>query len=117
MNAAPKVLVVTLEFTCTEATLEHQANRVADPIAHVPGLQWKLWLANTDTRSAGGVYLFESELALRRFVDGPIAAEINNRPEFQKVSMRVFDVLDRPSRKTRAPLPFPGGAMESFPVI
>jgi len=104
MDLQRKVLVVTLEFDCAASELEDEAVRVADPIANVPGLIWKLWLANPGVRSAGGGYLFESEGALHVFVDGPIAAEINNRPEFRRVKMRVFDVMELPSRMTRAPL-------------
>lgn len=104
MISHAQVLQVNFKFTCSHFELEHEANRIADPISQVPGLVWKLWLVNRDSRSAGGIYLFDGAESLRRFVDGPIAAEIVNRPEFHEVSLKVFDLLEKPCRQTRAPV-------------
>jgi hypothetical protein len=104
MNSEPKILMVTLDFSGSFPDLERDASRLANPIANVPGLRWKIWLANPDTNSAGGLYLFETEQALHKFVDGPIAAEITNRPDFTNITMKVFQVMENASRKTRAPL-------------
>jgi len=112
-----KVLLVTLRFRGSVTALEEDAARIANPIAQVPGLVWKLWMINPDSRTAGGVYLFETQEALGRFVDGPIAARINNRPDVDEVVMRVFDVMDAPSRKTRALLPPDAGGAGLFPMI
>jgi hypothetical protein len=30
-------------------------------LAHTPGLVWKIWTENPDTKEAGGIYLFENE--------------------------------------------------------
>jgi len=105
----------TFEGSCAE--LQRDAARFADPIAQVPGLLWKVWMVNPDRRSAGGVYLFADQAALTRFADGPIAARINNRADFKEMSMKVFDIMERPSRTTRAPLPPLEGIIEEFPVI
>lgn len=109
MNPAPQVLVVTMEFTCSPSEFEREANRVADAVSQVPGLDWKLWLVNPDSRSAGGVYLFRDAEGLRRFIDGPIAAGIINSPQLRNVELRVFDLMEKPCRKTRAPVA-PAGA-------
>jgi len=104
MKLEPKILMVTLEFSGNFQDLERDACRLANPIANVPGLRWKIWLANPDTNSIGGLYLFETEQALGKFIDGPIAAEITNRADFTNISMKVFQVMENPSIKTRAPL-------------
>ena len=102
-----KVLIVMSSFEGVASELEKDAARIADPVAQVPGLIWKLWLENPASGTVGGVYLFESEEALTRFVDGPIAAGINGHPDLRDVSMRVFDVMHAPSLTTRAPLNLP----------
>ena len=78
MSFQRKVLIVTSSFEGAASALEKEAARIADPVAQVPGLIWKLWLENPETRTVGGVYLFESEEALRRFIDGPIAAALKS---------------------------------------
>jgi hypothetical protein len=112
MNLPKKVLIVTVEFDGSKPDFEHKAARLAKPIANVPGLVWKVWLRHPEGDSAGGVYLFESERDLQDFIDGPIAAEINNRSGFTNVSMKVFDIMEEPSRTTRAPLDGPPGAAD-----
>ena len=102
-----KVLIVTFEMEGDHSDLEHHAGRIAAPIANVPGLIWKLWITNPEEATAGGIYLFASDRALNDFVDGPIAAEIVNRSGLINVSMKVFEIMAGPSRRTRAPLEAP----------
>ena len=117
MNLPKKVLIVTVEFDGPTPDFEHKAARLAKPIANVPGLVWKLWLRHPEADSAGGVYLFESERDLQDFIDGPIAAEINNRSGFTNVTMKVFDIMEEASRTTRAPLDgSPGGAAREYQI-
>jgi hypothetical protein len=71
----------------------------------VPGLHWKVWLDGDAERLAGGIYLFESRPEAEAYVSGPIVARLKSNPELSEVSIRIFDVRERMSEITRAPLP------------
>lgn len=84
----------------------------AAPFLQVPGLLWKIWLDGTEERLAGGVYMFEDRASAEAYAAGPIVARIRNNPEFSEVDVRVFDVRQRMSEITRAPLPHRKAAAE-----
>lgn len=71
----------------------------------VPGLLWKVWLDGEEERLAGGIYLFESRAAAQAYVDGPIVARLKANPELAEPQIRIFDVRERMSAITRAPVP------------
>jgi len=84
----------------------------AKPFLQVPGLLWKIWLDGTEERRAGGVYMFEDRAAAEAYVAGPVVARLRNNPELTEVEVRVFDVRERMSEITRAPLPHLKAAAE-----
>lgn len=71
----------------------------------VPGLAWKIWLDGDAERLAGGIYLFEDRAAAEAYVNGPIVARLKGNAELSEVEIRIFDVRDRMSAITRAPVP------------
>ncbi len=71
----------------------------------VPGLHWKIWLDGEADRMAGGIYLFEDRAAAEAYVNGPIVARLKGNAELSEVEIRVFDVRERMSAITRAPVP------------
>ena len=60
-------VVLEVDFTYNFATADEYIAAVA-PLAEqwaaVPGLLWKTWTLNAETKRAGAVYLFESAEAL-----------------------------------------------------
>jgi hypothetical protein len=77
----------------------------ARPFLDVAGLQWKIWLDAPDERLAGGTYLFADREAAQAYVFGPIVARMKANPDIKELSIRVFDVRQRMSEITNAPLP------------
>ncbi|MBY0334577.1 MAG: YdhR family protein [Acetobacteraceae bacterium] len=71
----------------------------------VPGLHWKVWLDGEAERLAGGIYLFEDRASAEAYVNGPIVARLKGNSELSEVDVRIFDVRERMSEITRAPLP------------
>ncbi len=71
----------------------------------VPGLQWKIWLDGDAERRAGGIYLFEDRAAAEAYVNGPIVARLKANQALSEVDIRIFDVRERMSAITRAPVP------------
>ena len=75
---------------------------LADSIAAVPGLHWKLWTENKDTQMAGGIYLFDDEASARAYTE----LHTSRLQSFGVTDIRAlfFDVNDELSRTTRGPL-------------
>jgi hypothetical protein len=89
------------------STAEYQSmcDSVAQAIADVPGLRWKVWLLNEQEMEAGGIYLFADEESLNNYLSGPIVAQIKSMPQLRDVSAKRFDVMDELTEVTRGPVP------------
>jgi hypothetical protein len=85
----------------TDEWLRHCA-RVVDMILSVPGLEWKLWVANPAARSAGGIYLFRDEASAAAYVSGPVIAALRRNPGVRDVRIRDYAVDEDLSRRTHA---------------
>jgi hypothetical protein len=67
----------------------------------VPGLGLKLWLADSDDRSVGGVYVFQSEEAADDYLDSGLFAEgVRDNPYLVDVEIRRHGVLEGPTSAT-----------------
>jgi hypothetical protein len=99
-----KILQLNLNFSISRAELEAAWLEVAQPIADVPGLRWKVWLMNEADHEAGGIYLFESEAAAHSYLAGPIVAALKSSPAVSHISAKLFDVLESHTAITRGPL-------------
>jgi hypothetical protein len=99
-----KILQVNLKFSIPKADLEAAWLPVAQPIADVPGLRWKIWLMNETEHSAGGIYLFENEDALQAYMAGPIVSAMMVSPVLSNIEAKVFDLLESHTAITRGPL-------------
>jgi hypothetical protein len=78
----------------------------AKPFLQVPGLLWKIWLDGDAERLAGGIYLFADLASAEAYANGPIVARMKANPEYSEVTVRVFEVRQRMSEITRAPIDF-----------
>jgi len=99
-----KILQLNLNFSISRAELEAAWIEVAQPIAEVPGLCWKVWLMNEVEQEAGGIYLFENEAAAQSYLAGPIVAALKSSPAVSNISAKLFDVLESHSAITRGPV-------------
>ena len=101
-----KILQLNLNFSISRAELEAAWLEVAQPIADVPGLRWKVWLMNEAEQEAGGIYLFESEAAAQSYLAGPIVVALKSSPAVSNLSAKLFDVLESHSAITHGPVKF-----------
>ena len=99
-----KILQLNLNFSISRTELETAWLEVAKPIADVPGLLWKVWLMNEAEQQAGGIYLFESEVAAQSYLAGPIVAALKSSPAVSNISAKFFDVLESHSAITHGPV-------------
>lgn len=93
----------------------HAANNTSErakPFLEVSGLLWKIWLNTGGGPRVGGIYCFDSRASAEAYLAGPIVARLRANPDVTDLTTQIFDVIEAPSRVTRAPVPFPALAAE-----
>ncbi len=98
------ILQINFKLNAPVAEYEKICQALAQSIADVPGLRWKVWLLNEREKEAGGVYLFDTEQALNDYVGGPIVAQVKSHPALQDLSAKKFDVMEEVTGITRGPV-------------
>ena len=95
------MLIIDFKLDMTTHEYEQLGEAVAEDIARVPGLIRKTWIWNPQTQDAGGVYLFEDEASIERYLNGPIVEQLRGMKQVSEVRTRRFKVLEPPSSVTR----------------
>src|SRR5262245_8559154 len=108
MEESMHLLIVNFQLNVlsSEAYAAHCA-QVAPVFAGLPGLIAKYWLANPETNTYGGVYLWQDQTAMDRYLISDLCQRIAANPHFINVTMQDFAVLPEPSAITR-------GIVETF---
>ena len=99
-----RIVEVDVRFSIPRAELEREVAPLADPIAQVDGLHWKIWLINEAESRLGGVYLFEDEASAAAYLSGPIVSQFAKHPAVSDIRVKQFDVMDELSAITRGPV-------------
>ena len=63
----------------------------------IPGLKAKYFLADDEGNTYGGVYIWESQQAMKDYQSGEIFKGIQAEPAFMDVSSRDFAVIEAPT--------------------
>jgi hypothetical protein len=74
-------------------------------IGATPGLISKTWIADPETSTYGGFYLWESREAIDAFMQSEIVRGLAANPAFGNLSARTFSVWEEHSRVTRGVAP------------
>jgi hypothetical protein len=96
------IVQINFPYTESQANLESHSVAAADRFTGVEGLQWKIWLVDEATKTAGGIYLFSSREQAQAYADGPLVSHLKNVRE--GVNVRIFDTIDEAGVVTRAPV-------------
>jgi hypothetical protein len=96
-----KILQINYKLNGPQVEYERENLPYAQPIANMPGLRWKVWIINEAQSEAGGIYLFDDDVAVQAFLDGPIIAEMKGDPT---LSIKAFDVISELTAITRGPV-------------
>jgi hypothetical protein len=99
-----KILQINFKLNMPPAEYEQAVAPLAGAIAETPALAWKVWLINAAQHEAGGLYLFDDEASLQAYVNGPIVDGVKKHPGLSDITAKVFDVIERVSLITRAPI-------------
>jgi hypothetical protein len=84
----------------SEADYRAHAERVAPVFSAMPGLLSKVWLANADTNTYGGVYTWRDRASLEQYRASEIYAVLLSNPGLADVSDQEFAILPEPTRVT-----------------
>jgi CubicO group peptidase (beta-lactamase class C family) len=96
------ILVINFKLKdLSRADYEAACKQVAATFAGLPGLVSKKWLANEETNTYGGVYLWESKQAMLDYKNSEIFASLGQNPAFIELTVSDFEMLPEPSRITR----------------
>ena len=96
------LLIVTFNLLgVTDAEYRRGCEAEAAAFASVAGLASKVWLADPETNTYGGVYTFTSHAALDAYLDGELFAALRGDPTVTNLSSTAFEVLETPTRATR----------------
>ena len=79
---------------------EAEAERLAPKFAHLPGLIAKVWLADPDENTYGGVYLWADRDAAEAYSDGELLAAARQNPAFVGFRSSIVDTLAAPTALT-----------------
>ncbi len=96
-----KIQIVTFRLDgIDEEAYSHVCDEMAPAFVAVPGLQAKLWLADRDTNTYGGVYVFSDADAQAAFACSDVFAAVASNPNLAGATSRAFDVLPGPTAMT-----------------
>jgi hypothetical protein len=84
---------------------EEEYRGVVEPIAPafagLPGLVSKTWLANAETNTYGGVYVWSDRGAMEAYKETDIYKGLQANPHFENVTATDFAVVENATRVTR----------------
>lgn len=97
-----------IQFQLSEMTPEDYSRLCTDlapTFAALPGLVSKTWLANTETGTFGGVYVWEDRRAMEQFSRTDLFQAVATHKNLTGITSKDFGVLESPSRVTRGMTP------------
>ena len=72
----------------------------APAFANVPGLIYKLWLADPDTNTYGGVYAWRDLEAMQDYLTSDLFKSVAANPNLANITSKDFGILEGPTRVT-----------------
>ena len=81
------------------------AESLAPTWADLPGLVYKTWLANSETNTYGGVYLWRDRAAMEAYLASELFKGFEENAAFVDASCEDFELWEGPSAVTRSPIP------------
>ena len=96
--------VQIINFNLTGVTEEQYGglcDQLASTFAAVPGLLSKVWLADPETNTYGGVYLWKDREALDAYKQSELFQMVATHPNLENVTSKEFGILEGPTEVTR----------------
>ncbi len=96
--------VLTVTFNLKDLSEENYragCESGADAFAAIPGLISKVWLADRESNTYGGVYTFTDRESMEAYTRSDLFKSIGATPNFVNLTASRFDVIEGPTRVTR----------------
>jgi hypothetical protein len=100
---AEKALQINFKYNVPAEALMEGTAKSAEEIAAKPGLRWKIWIYNDDTKEAGGLYLFEDDASADAYIEW-VTEALENNPAASDVTVKKFDINEDATALTRGPV-------------
>lgn len=85
----------------SEADYAGLCDNLAPSFAAVPGLVRKVWLANSETGTYGGVYVWRDKQAMEDYAKTELFNSVATHPNLVDITSTDFGVLPAPTRVTK----------------
>jgi hypothetical protein len=109
-----RIRIVTFGLNVPVEAYTAQAVHIAPGFTAWPGLLGKWWLADPDSGTYGGAYLFASHHDADRSRETDLFRAMFGNPALTDVTIREYDVLDAPTAIT-APTARPASSVRDTP--
>src|ERR1700741_3767934 len=104
-----EALVVTFKNTASQEHFTAPPAKPAPLFPEVDGLLTKIWIADPESATKGGIYLFRDRTALDAYLGSDLFASILAEPSFEGTSWRSYQVLDELTAGTQPGIQIVGG--------
>jgi hypothetical protein len=104
-----EALVVTFTTPASQEQFTAATAAHTPAFAELDGLLTKIWIADPESGSYGGIYLFRDRAALDAYLESDLFASILAEPSFEGPSWRCYQVLDELTARTQPGLQIVGG--------
>jgi|TARA_B100000959_G_scaffold165848_1_gene173714 heme-degrading monooxygenase HmoA len=84
----------------SRAQYEGVCEGLASTFAAIDGLISKHWLANEETNTYGGVYVWKDRQAMLDFKESALFGQVGSNPALINITVTDFEVLESPSKVT-----------------
>lgn len=101
---SPVLLQVNFHATGDMERFLDKMDQAAPFLAATEGLVWKVWSLDRDTGQANGTYLFKSRAHVDFYLSEILPQGLGQDPSIVDIRSQIYDVLEQPSRITRAVL-------------
>ena len=85
----------------SEEAYTNLCNDLAPAFASVPGLLAKVWLANSATKTFGGVYLWRDREAMEEYAKSDLSNSVATHPNLTGITSTDFATIEKPTKITR----------------
>jgi hypothetical protein len=100
-----RIRIVTFGLAIPVEAYATHAENIASGFTDWPGLLGKWWLADADSGTYGGVYVFASQHHADRSRQTDLFRGMFTNPALQGVTVSEYDVLDAPTAVSAPTLP------------
>jgi len=101
-GADPVIVHVTFRAEGDLDAFSTRMDGFAPFLANTPGLVWKVWALDPETRDGSGTYLFETRRAAELYLSEILPEGMGDVPYISDMNVRITPVMPGPSQVTRA---------------